>query len=86
MRSIIDLAHNLSLSVVAEGVEDEETMDMLVEYGCDTAQGYYFSRPLPADQLVHWLETSEFGTAGDTRQSDHGYVTSFDVTVVGQMV
>jgi diguanylate cyclase (GGDEF)-like protein/PAS domain S-box-containing protein len=66
VRSIIDLAHNLSLTVVAEGVEDEKTMDILIEDGCDTAQGYYFSRPLPADQLVHWLETSEFGTARDT--------------------
>jgi len=61
VRSIIDLAHNLSLAVVAEGVEDEETLDLLVEYGCDVAQGFYFSRPVPADQLVHWLETSPFG-------------------------
>ncbi len=65
VRSIIDLAHNLSLTVVAEGVEDERTMNILIEDGCDTAQGYFFSRPLPADQLVHWLETSEFGTARD---------------------
>jgi diguanylate cyclase (GGDEF)-like protein len=63
VRSIIDLAHNLSLTVVAEGVEDRHTMELLIEDGCDTAQGYYFSRPLPADQLVNWLETSEFGTA-----------------------
>ena len=46
MRSIIDLAHNLGVKVVAEGVEDEATMDLLIEYGCDAAQGYYFSRPL----------------------------------------
>jgi EAL domain-containing protein (putative c-di-GMP-specific phosphodiesterase class I) len=63
VRSIIDLAHNLSLSVVAEGVEDERAMEILIEYGCDAAQGYYFSRPLPADQLVQWLETSEYGVA-----------------------
>ena len=61
VQSIIDLAHNLSLDVVAEGVEDEATMDLLVEYGCDTAQGYYFSRPVPADELAQWLETSSFG-------------------------
>jgi diguanylate cyclase (GGDEF)-like protein/PAS domain S-box-containing protein len=65
VRSIIDLAHNLSLAVVAEGVEDEETMDLLIADGCDAAQGFFFSRPVPADQLVHWLETSEFGTAKD---------------------
>jgi predicted signal transduction protein with EAL and GGDEF domain len=63
VRSIIDLAHNLSLTVVAEGVEDAKTMDILIEDGCDAAQGFYFSRPVPADQLVQWLETSEFGAA-----------------------
>jgi EAL domain-containing protein (putative c-di-GMP-specific phosphodiesterase class I) len=47
VRSIIDLAHNLGVGVVAEGVEDEETLELLVEYGCDEAQGYYFSRPMP---------------------------------------
>ena len=43
VRSTIDLAHNLGLTVVAEGVEDEVALGMLVEYGCDTAQGYLFS-------------------------------------------
>jgi EAL domain-containing protein (putative c-di-GMP-specific phosphodiesterase class I) len=61
VRSIIDLAHNLSLDVVAEGVEDEETMKMLIGFGCDTAQGYYFSRPVPKDDLAQWLETSPYG-------------------------
>ncbi len=55
VRSIIDLAHNLSLTVVAEGVEDQETLDLLLEFGCDAAQGYFFSRPVPADELVPWL-------------------------------
>jgi EAL domain-containing protein (putative c-di-GMP-specific phosphodiesterase class I) len=61
VRSTIDLAHNLSVNVVAEGVEDEATMNLLIEYGCDQAQGYFFSRPLPGDQLTQWLETSPFG-------------------------
>ena len=61
VQSIVDLAHNLSVDVVAEGVEDEATMDRLIEYGCDAAQGYYFSRPVPADELAQWLETSSFG-------------------------
>ena len=52
VRSIIDLAHNLGMRVVAEGVEDTVTMDLLIAYGCDEAQGYYFSRPLPGDALV----------------------------------
>jgi EAL domain-containing protein (putative c-di-GMP-specific phosphodiesterase class I) len=61
VRSIVDLAHNLGVSVVAEGVEDEETMNRLIAYGCDTAQGFYFSRPLPCADLSDWIETSEFG-------------------------
>ncbi|MEP6640766.1 MAG: EAL domain-containing protein [Gaiellales bacterium] len=63
VRSIIDLAHNLSVTVVAEGVEDLETMERLIEYGCDVAQGYYFSRPVPAGELREWFETSAFGVA-----------------------
>ena len=61
VKSTIDLAHNLSVDVVAEGVEDEATLDRLVEFGCDTAQGYFFSRPLPSGELAQWLETSPFG-------------------------
>ncbi len=63
VRSTIDLAHNLGLNVVAEGVEDEDALKMLVEYGCDTAQGYYFSRPCPADELTAWLAESPFGAS-----------------------
>jgi hypothetical protein len=40
-------------------------MESLVEYGCDAAQGYFFSRPLPGDDLVQWFESSPFGTAPD---------------------
>lgn len=58
VRSIIDLAHNLGLTVVAEGVENEKTLDMLVEYGCDAAQGFYFSRPIPGADVIAWLEGS----------------------------
>ena len=61
VRSIIDLAHNVGVQVVAEGIEDEETMKLLIEYGCDQAQGYHFSRPLPAEDLLAWLARSPFG-------------------------
>jgi diguanylate cyclase (GGDEF)-like protein/PAS domain S-box-containing protein len=63
VRSTIDLAHNLGLTVVAEGVEDEVALGMLIEYGCDTAQGYLFSRPLPASELTAWLTESANGAA-----------------------
>ena len=62
VRSTIELAHNLGLTVVAEGVEDEATLEMLVKDGCDSAQGYFFSRPCPADELTKWLTESPFGT------------------------
>jgi EAL domain-containing protein (putative c-di-GMP-specific phosphodiesterase class I) len=55
VRAVIDMAADLGLEVVAEGVEDHSTWDVLAALGCDVAQGYYFSRPLPADTLVGWI-------------------------------
>ncbi|MGY1809121.1 putative bifunctional diguanylate cyclase/phosphodiesterase [Blastococcus sp. SYSU D00669] len=54
-RSIIELAHNLGLRVVAEGVEDELTRNLLAEMGCDKLQGFLVSRPLPDERLESWL-------------------------------
>lgn len=59
--AVIELGHNLGLSVVAEGVEDADTWDRLAALGCDIAQGYYIARPLPAAELDFWLRTSEWG-------------------------
>jgi diguanylate cyclase (GGDEF)-like protein/PAS domain S-box-containing protein len=61
VRSTIDLAHNLGLTVVTEGVEDETTLNVLGEYGCDSVQGYFFSRALTAEELTEWLTESPFG-------------------------
>jgi EAL domain-containing protein (putative c-di-GMP-specific phosphodiesterase class I) len=55
VRSTIDLAHNLGLAVVAEGVSSVEIWDWLVELGCDVAQGFHMSRPLPAGEFLDWL-------------------------------
>jgi EAL domain-containing protein (putative c-di-GMP-specific phosphodiesterase class I) len=68
VRSTIDLAHNLGLTVVAEGVEDQVALEMLVKYGCDTAQGDYFSRPCPAEELTAWLAGSPFGAPMGVRR------------------
>jgi EAL domain-containing protein (putative c-di-GMP-specific phosphodiesterase class I) len=59
VRSTIELGHRLGLSVVAEGVEDGITLELLAELGCDEAQGYYLSRPLPADELADWLLSAD---------------------------
>ena len=58
VRSIVDLGHNLDLRVVGEGVETQETWDILRESGCDSAQGYLLARPMPVEQLGQWLATT----------------------------
>ncbi|MCW5623374.1 MAG: EAL domain-containing protein [Burkholderiales bacterium] len=55
VQSVIGLAHNLGLEVVAEGVENEATLAMLRGMGCDFIQGYYLSRPLPWREIEQWL-------------------------------
>ncbi|WP_199736360.1 bifunctional diguanylate cyclase/phosphodiesterase [Micromonospora sp. HM5-17] len=55
VRSVIELAGALGLRVVAEGVEDERTWRLLHAAGCDVAQGWFFARPMPAEDLVAWL-------------------------------
>jgi len=53
--SVIGMAHALGLQVVAEGVEDQASYELLTGVGCDTVQGYYVSRPLPAAELERWM-------------------------------
>jgi len=55
VRSTIDLAHNLGLSVVAEGIESQEIFDILEVLGCDYGQGFHIARPMEAKQLAAWL-------------------------------
>jgi diguanylate cyclase (GGDEF)-like protein len=57
VRGIIDLAHNLRLRVVAEGVETEVVRDRLRALGCDAAQGYFIQRPAAASQIVKWMDS-----------------------------
>ncbi len=58
VRTVIDLGHNLGLHVVAEGVEDSPTHALLTSLGSDIAQGYYYSRPLPATDIPDWIRRS----------------------------
>jgi EAL domain-containing protein (putative c-di-GMP-specific phosphodiesterase class I) len=55
VKSIIDLAHNFGMKVTAEGVEDNTTLQQLADMGCDRAQGYFIARPMPAEDLAHWM-------------------------------
>ena len=54
VRSTIDLGHNLGLEVVAEGVESHDVLERLGSLGCDTAQGYFISHPMPPDDMAAW--------------------------------
>lgn len=60
VRATLDLARNLGLNVVAEGVENEETLRTLMRLGCDAVQGFHISRALPGDELLKWLRSSRF--------------------------
>jgi predicted signal transduction protein with EAL and GGDEF domain len=59
VKSVIDLAHALGLVVVAEGVEDSDQVTHLQKLGCDRAQGYYFARPQPAEELEMQLDSCD---------------------------
>lgn len=67
VKSTIELAHNMTLSVVAEGIEDEAALMWLKSQGCQLAQGYFISRPLPADAFDEWIESTEYNV-GKTKE------------------
>ena len=60
VKAAVDLAHTLGLKIVAEGVEDEKTMDLLAAMGCDYAQGFYMAKPMPSDDLIVWMKNSKW--------------------------
>ncbi len=70
---IANLSHNLGLTVVAEGVEDEATWDKIADLGCDVVQGYYICKPMPPKELSAWMMTTHWkrnsGGAGLTHQA-----------------
>ncbi|AGP77962.1 signal transduction protein [Alteromonas mediterranea 615] len=61
VRTVLSLASVFNLKVVAEGVEDAASLDILKEWGCDIVQGYYISRPLSCADLESWLQNTPFG-------------------------
>jgi diguanylate cyclase (GGDEF)-like protein len=64
VRSTVDLGHNLGLRVVAEGVETPEAWERLRDMGCDLAQGYLLTKPLPGDELTTWLRERDRSAMG----------------------
>ncbi|WP_415886234.1 putative bifunctional diguanylate cyclase/phosphodiesterase [Neptuniibacter sp. QD37_6] len=67
VRSTIRMAHDMGLTVVAEGIEDQETLTWLEQHDCDLAQGYFISRPQPASELNSWLLESEYNPSSITK-------------------
>ena len=58
VRAVIDLTHELGITVVAEGVEDAATANWLRDHGCDIGQGYYFGKPVAADKVLELIEVA----------------------------
>ena len=69
VKSTIDLAHNLGLSVVAEGVENKESWDILNELDCDILQGYFFSKPIPVEEFDCWIKEYRQGMSKGNKKS-----------------
>jgi len=69
VHAMINLAHNLSLEVVAEGVETPEQLALLRSFGCDQAQGYLISKPLPLDELLEYLTFGQRENVGQVQAS-----------------
>ncbi len=70
--TIITLGKNLGMSTLAEGVETKEQLNALKNMGCDQVQGYYFSKPLPADELETYLGIF-IGNAFSVRHFEHRF-------------
>ena len=63
VRAAIDLAHNLGLTVLAEGVETHSALQWLQAHGCEQAQGFLISQPMPAEEFCAWVRRYEQGAA-----------------------
>ena len=73
VRSTVELAHNLGLSVVAEGVESQEILDLLARHNCDVAQGYHIGRPMPLADITRYLEQHRGDLFDDDASTDNNH-------------
>jgi diguanylate cyclase (GGDEF)-like protein len=76
VRSTVDLGHALGLRVIAEGVEDRETLERLASLGCDRAQGHYFSMPVPAEEFISWIPSFERAALTAAESASSGAVAA----------
>lgn len=60
IKSTIDLAHSLDMTVTAEGIESQDSLQQLQEMGCDLAQGYFIGRPMPEERIKEWLTERQY--------------------------
>jgi EAL domain-containing protein (putative c-di-GMP-specific phosphodiesterase class I) len=82
MRSTIDLVHDLGRKTIAEGVETRADWDVLVQLGCDKAQGYFIAPPMPCEQFQTWLE--QFKPIDEDPASEVGAAISLFDTMTQQ--
>ena len=73
VRATVELAHSLGLDVVAEGVEDEDTMRRVTSLGCNVAQGYFLSKPAPATDMTEWIARFEPKVYRERRKSNRAF-------------
>ena len=73
VRTTIDLAHNMGLEVVAEGVEDEQTIRLLNAAGCEHAQGYLMTKPVPSADMLEWLTKYKAASYDDRRKGNRAF-------------
>ncbi len=87
MQATVDLAHRLGLTVVAEGVEDAQTLAILAALGCDTAQGFHLARPEPLDVVLRELDRrAGAGSAPDLRGGLDDQPELGELVLLGQRV
>lgn len=65
VKATIDLGHNLGMKVIAEGVENEDVLNQLIDMGCDSAQGFYMGRPMAYLDMRQWVKDSPWGISND---------------------
>jgi EAL domain-containing protein (putative c-di-GMP-specific phosphodiesterase class I) len=88
VRSAINLGHDLNMQVIAEGVENGQTWNMLQAFGCDAAQGTYIGPPQPLDALATWLDNGAQAlpaSAADARKARNGLFSQLQKKLAGNM-